>query len=104
MTDMDNRAQRIVARIGGARASLNGDLWFWSPGIVGYDERLTAEQFCRDGRVVLALMEKVESMAIAKSGNSWFCSPILDFTDSKGNESLAIAIEDACLDALEKSK
>ena len=95
-------AQRIVAQEVGGRNSLDGSLWMppdWTHG-----RPYTAEQFCQDGRVVLALMEKCKPMDMVIDtflDRAKVVVVPLPIFEGSVSESLAIAIVEACLEALE---
>ena len=69
-----------------------------------------ADQFCHDGRVVLAAMEKCSSVEVYWDDVGWVCSVAIGFgehrktgssPDGYAELSKPIAILTACLDALE---
>lgn len=102
MTDFNALAQRIVAQ--GVGDKNHADQYYAHFGI--NREWLTAKQFCNDGRVVLALMEKVTDGEWIHDGEGWHAStmkPMSNIAFTGVDESLAIAIELACLNARENS-
>jgi len=85
----DELAQRVVALGYGIKTKRTAGHHSWWM----YSYNQTAEQFCNDGRTVLAMMEKV-------GGVPRFSDvPILDGTE---DDSLAVAILTACCDALDQ--
>lgn len=99
MTDMDNRAQRIVAQGIGVKEwkqTLTGRYITPAP-----SDSLFAEQFCLDGRVVLSLMEKLTGAELVAAIER---AVYEIFDGTQGKHPLPIAIEDACLAALEKKE
>lgn len=104
MTDYNKLARRIVAQEIGNYTGTDGLIHF--DGAV-----FAAEKFCQDGRVVLALMEKMiglewQGEIDSGYGRGWEAYNV--FTGKQPykyhrafNESLALAIVEACLEALE---
>lgn len=112
MSDYNKLAQRILAQgIGwqGEYPKSCDGVGFYHIGDE-YSEGMIAELFCQDGRVVLALMEKVWSkgihliiekagiivpLGITPNGETISTGAVVD-------ESLAVAICEACCEALEE--
>jgi len=84
MTDYDELAQRVVALGVGQYDQWNKIFPYLAPESTSWDD---ARDFCNDGRVVLAMMEKAfpNGCIVAR----------------RGGISLAVAILTACCDALE---
>ena len=99
MTDYDALAKRAVAA--GIAGMMEGRY-----SVKGMDQHLLAPEFVRDGRVVLAAMEKCQGIFIEQIAElRWACradkrygSRTREWVDA---DSMAIAILTACLDALE---
>lgn len=130
MTDYNALAQRIVAQGIGQFDPHTRLLPYLAPEAASWDD---AAGFCQDGRVVLALMEKVVGSFVPETDEAGtqygtflreititparntkeFCVFVTDWPENKPDskaimvarcsDSLAIAIVEACLDALENS-
>lgn len=105
----DELAQRIVALGYGIKTKMTAGHHSWW--VYSYNQ--TAEQFCNDGRTVLAMMEKVHGIdTIRLLENDWGVSafPISEPHEAARlpgdgeHKSLAVAILTACCDALEGEK
>lgn len=113
MTDTTALADRIVALLGGKTTTYNP----WPPAhaqtvyligekLMGY---MPADEFVRDGRVILALMEKCDSFTIdtINDNHGVFVTGVVAYAnlnETPGRASHAeksIAIATACCEALE---
>lgn len=106
MTDYDKLAQRIVAFVVGRYLGEHIEQCYQ----IGND-MLDAEDFCNDWRVVGALIQKIHNIGSIKyighdTSDVTLCTVHVGWGSRKNiyhavNESCAIAIAEACCDALE---
>ena len=94
MTDYDELAQLVVALGYGIKTKMTAGHHSWW--VYSYNQ--TAEQFCNDGRTVLAMMEKLTGLELIEVMKA---AILESFQGTDSDFPLAVAILTACCDALE---
>ena len=108
MSDHNKLAQRIVALGFGVaeRDAVNGTTYYRHVGGIHF---MSAEAFCNDGRVVLALMEKCSRITIIKNRTQDMITEVTARSwhgkeGTASNYDDTVAIEKACCEALEEEE